>query len=129
MFLGKALMCNYHRGHNYFEINVDIGSSKIFNATLHLALGYVTNVIVDMGYFVEGQAEEELPERLFNAVWSYQLEMSLAIAVEAPTLARGVSCTKVNHHKLGNEDDNWYFEIWTYSFEIWRSKFIQSSNA
>ncbi|KAE8637367.1 hypothetical protein Csa_023728, partial [Cucumis sativus] len=48
----------------------------------------------------------------------------LAIAVEAPTLARGVSCTKVNHHKLGNEDDNWYFEIWTYSFEIWRSKFI-----
>ncbi|KAK7842105.1 protein enhanced disease resistance 2 [Quercus suber] len=54
--LGKALTCNYHRGANYLEIDVDIGSSAIANAILHLALGYVTSVTIDMGFVVEGQA-------------------------------------------------------------------------
>ncbi|CAN1161736.1 Protein ENHANCED DISEASE RESISTANCE 2, partial [Linum perenne] len=47
--LGKALTCNYHRGPNYLEIDVDIGSSAIATAILHLALGCVTNVTIDMG--------------------------------------------------------------------------------
>ncbi|KAF4352199.1 hypothetical protein G4B88_017231 [Cannabis sativa] len=34
-----ALNCNYHRGTNYLEIDVDIGSSAIASAILHLVLG------------------------------------------------------------------------------------------
>lgn len=104
--LGKALTCNYHRGPNYFEIDVDIGSSAIANAILHLALGYVTSVSIDMGFVVEAQAEDELPERLVGAVRVCQMEMSSATVVEAaqyPTVARGPS--KVNHSSSGDHND------------------------
>lgn len=113
--LGKALTCSYHRGSNYLEINVDIGSSAIANAILRLALGYVTAVNIDMGFLVEAQAEEELPEKLLGAVRVCQMEMSSATFVEAspspenatgPVAAvskRGLGLSKVNHHK--SEDD------------------------
>ncbi|MED6193635.1 hypothetical protein PIB30_021466 [Stylosanthes scabra] len=99
--LGKALTCNYHRGPNYFEIDVDIGSSAIANAILHLALGYVTSVTIDMGFVVEAQAQEELPERLIGAVRVCQMEMSSATVVDAPHAplpSRGLGLAKVNHH-------------------------------
>lgn len=109
--LGKALTCNYHRGENYLEIDVDIGSSAIANAILHLALGYVTAVTIDMGFLVEAQAEEELPEKLLGAVRVCQMEMSSATLVEASPSSenvaavskRGLGFAKVNHHK--SEDD------------------------
>ncbi|PON94579.1 hypothetical protein TorRG33x02_096140 [Trema orientale] len=105
--LGKALTCNYHRGPNYLEIDVDIGSSAIASAILHLALGYVTSVSIDMGFLVEAQAEDELPERLVGAVRVCQMEMSAATVVEAPhapNVVRGFA--KVNHHKSGDDDDD-----------------------
>ncbi|KAK1317907.1 hypothetical protein QJS10_CPA05g02388 [Acorus calamus] len=80
--LGKALTCHYHRGENYLEIDVDIGSSAIANAILHLALGYVTAVTIDMGFLVEAKTEEELPERLMGAVRVAQMEMSSATFVD-----------------------------------------------
>lgn len=104
--LGKALTCNYHRGQNYFEIDVDIGSSAIASAILHLALGYVTSVTIDMGFLVEAQTEDELPERLVGAIRVCQMEMSSATNVvdesHAPNVARGMA--KVNHYKSGDED-------------------------
>ncbi|GKU87430.1 hypothetical protein SLEP1_g1826 [Rubroshorea leprosula] len=83
--LGKALTCNYHIGANYLEIDVDIASSAIATAILHLALGYVTSVTVDLGFLVEAQAEDELPERLIGAVRVCQIDMSSATIVEMPT--------------------------------------------
>lgn len=104
--LGKALTCNYHRGPNYLEIDVDIGSSAIASAILHLALGYVTSVTIDMGFLVESQTEEELPERLVGAVRVCQMEMSSATVLNAPhasNIARGLS--KVNNVKSGDSND------------------------
>ncbi|XP_041016686.1 protein ENHANCED DISEASE RESISTANCE 2-like [Juglans microcarpa x Juglans regia] len=103
--LGKALMCNYHRGTNYLEIDVDIGSSAIASAILHLALGYVTSVTIDMGFVVEAQAEDELPERLIGAVRVCQMEMSSAKVVDAHTVARGMGFSKVNHRDSGDGED------------------------
>ncbi|PKA57510.1 hypothetical protein AXF42_Ash020754 [Apostasia shenzhenica] len=90
--LGKALACNYFRGDNYFEIDVDIGSSAIASAILKLALGYVTAVTIDMGFVVEAQAEEELPEKLIGAVRISQIEMSAAAYVE-PVKGRVAAAT------------------------------------
>ncbi|XP_051137073.1 protein ENHANCED DISEASE RESISTANCE 2-like [Andrographis paniculata] len=83
--LGKALNCYYHRGPNYLEIDVDIGSSAIASAILRLALGSVTAVTVDMGFLVEAQKEEELPEKIFGAVRICQMEMSSATFVDSAT--------------------------------------------
>uniref|UniRef100_A0A0C9QX57 TSA: Wollemia nobilis Ref_Wollemi_Transcript_1871_1539 transcribed RNA sequence n=1 Tax=Wollemia nobilis TaxID=56998 RepID=A0A0C9QX57_9CONI len=76
--LGKALTCRYVRGPNYFEVDVDIGSSALASAILHLALGYVSSVTVDMAFLVEAQAEEEMPERIVGAVRISQMEMGSA---------------------------------------------------
>ncbi|XP_071686004.1 protein ENHANCED DISEASE RESISTANCE 2-like [Rutidosis leptorrhynchoides] len=81
--LGKALNCYYYNGPNYLEIDVDIGSSKIATAILKLALGCVTAVTIDMGFVVEAQEEEDLPERLFGAVRVCQMEMSSATFVDS----------------------------------------------
>ncbi|KAJ6354798.1 hypothetical protein OIU77_005406 [Salix suchowensis] len=106
--LGKALNIHYHRGRNYFEIDVDVGSSKIAAAILHLALGYTANVTIDMGFVVEAQAEEELPEKLIGAIRVCQMEMSSARVVDAPStgLARGSGFAKVEHHLSGDEEED-----------------------
>ncbi|KAL2317991.1 hypothetical protein Fmac_031867 [Flemingia macrophylla] len=101
--LGKALKCSYYRGSNYLEIDVDIGSSAIANAILHLALGYVTAVTIDMGFVVEAQAEEELPERLIGAVRICQIDMASATVVEALHVPRAVGSARVSHHKTAGE--------------------------
>lgn len=80
--LGKAVNCCYHRGPNYLEIDVDIGSSAVATTILRLALGCVKAVTVDMGFLVEGQTEEELPEKLFGAVRICQMELSSATFVD-----------------------------------------------
>lgn len=98
--LGKALTCHYHRGPNYFEIDVDIGSSAIANAILRLALGYVTTVTIDMGFVVEAQTEEELPEKLIGAVRVCQMEMNSATIVDAPK----IGFAKVNHVSASDEN-------------------------
>ncbi|PIN12454.1 hypothetical protein CDL12_14932 [Handroanthus impetiginosus] len=99
--LGKALNCYYHRGPNYLEIDVDIGSSAIATAILRLALGCVTAVTVDMGFLVEAQKEEELPERLFGAVRICQMEMSSATFVDSAT-----ATSKVLPMNSGGESEN-----------------------
>lgn len=107
--LGKALTCNYHRGPNYLEIDVDISSSAIASAILHLALGYVTSVTIDMGFVVEAQSEDELPERLLGAVRVCQMQMSSATLVDgppAPAMPRGLGFAKVNHRESGDDDDD-----------------------
>ncbi|KAL6524218.1 hypothetical protein OROMI_031313 [Orobanche minor] len=99
--LGKALNCHYHRGPNYLEIDVDIGSSAIATAVLRLALGCVTAVTVDMGFLVEAQREDELPERLIGAVRICQMEMNSARFVDSSTPS-----SKVLPIHSGGESEN-----------------------
>ncbi|KAL8106989.1 protein ENHANCED DISEASE RESISTANCE 2-like [Apium graveolens] len=110
--LGKALICNYYRGDNYLEIDVDIGSSAIATTILHLALGCVTAVTIDMGFTVEAQCEEELPEKLFGAVRILEMEMSSASFVKTISSDRKVgggggsrSGSKVDDSRSDEEDD------------------------
>uniref|UniRef100_A0A0E0HUV2 Protein ENHANCED DISEASE RESISTANCE 2 C-terminal domain-containing protein n=1 Tax=Oryza nivara TaxID=4536 RepID=A0A0E0HUV2_ORYNI len=107
--LGRALTCRYHGGDGYLEIDVDIGSSAIASAILHLALGAVTSVTIDMGFLVESQSEEELPERLFGAVRIAQMEMGAAKYVETapddvvPEAGRAAAGFRVHSAKVAND--------------------------
>ncbi|KAI3701762.1 hypothetical protein L6452_27091 [Arctium lappa] len=56
--------------------------AKLCSLDKHLALGYVTTVTIDIGFLVEAQSEEDLPERLFGAVRICQMEMSSATFVD-----------------------------------------------
>ena len=94
--LGKVLNCIYYKGSNYLKIDVDI-------EILHLVLGYVTTVMIDMGFVVEAQAEEELLEWLIDAIRVCHMEMALATVIESPHVPRGIGLAKVNHHKSTDE--------------------------
>lgn len=108
LVLGKTLRCSYHRGSNYFEIDVDLGSSAIMAAAVRLALGYVTSLKVDIGFVVEAQTEDELPEKLIGAVRVCQMELSSAFVVvvdDAQKLlqpCRMMGSAKAKHH---HDDD------------------------
>ncbi|XP_074270256.1 protein ENHANCED DISEASE RESISTANCE 2-like isoform X1 [Silene latifolia] len=77
--LGKAVDCNYIRGPDYLEVDVDIGSSTVANGVLGLVFGVITTLVVDMAFLVQANTEDELPEKLIGAVRVSHIELSSAI--------------------------------------------------
>ncbi|KAF2323804.1 hypothetical protein GH714_037120 [Hevea brasiliensis] len=80
--IGRALTCRYCVAENFFEVDVDIGSSVVASAIVHLAFGYITMLTVDLAFLIEGQTELELPERLLGAVRFSELNPASAHSFE-----------------------------------------------
>ncbi|XP_021652377.2 protein ENHANCED DISEASE RESISTANCE 2-like isoform X2 [Hevea brasiliensis] len=80
--IGRALTCRYCVEENFFEVDVDIGSSVVASAIVHLAFGYITMLTVDLAFVIEGQTESELPERLLGAVRFSELNPASAHSYE-----------------------------------------------
>ncbi len=66
--LGTKIKCNYYKGDNCFEIEVDISSSKIAGSCLSLVRAYTQYVTIDLAFLIESQSFNELPERLLGAI-------------------------------------------------------------
>jgi Protein ENHANCED DISEASE RESISTANCE 2, C-terminal len=52
----------------YFEVILDCGSSPVATGVIRLSLGYAKTLVVDMGFLLEGDEDEYLPERIFGCV-------------------------------------------------------------
>ncbi|EPS71205.1 lipid binding protein, partial [Genlisea aurea] len=65
--IGRALRSKYSLGEHFIEVDIDVGSSVVANAIVHLAFGYLTTLTVDLAFLIEGQQESELPERVLGA--------------------------------------------------------------
>lgn len=81
--IGRALSCKYIIGENFIEVDVDIGSSVVASAIVHLAFGYITTLTVDLAFLIESQTEQELPERLLGAVRFSDLSPDSAWPIES----------------------------------------------
>jgi len=68
VIIGKSLTTTYNQGRNYLEINMDVSSSRIASAINGILLKNMRSVVCDLGWLLEGQREEELPERILAAV-------------------------------------------------------------
>ncbi|CAH8337549.1 unnamed protein product [Eruca vesicaria subsp. sativa] len=79
--VGKTVKCNYHKGSNYFEVDVDTSSSPIMSAVIRFLLGYTKSFAVDIGLVIEAQTEDELPERLIGGVRVCHMDLSSAFVV------------------------------------------------
>lgn len=76
---GKKLSQRYFKGEGYFEIDIDISSSSIAANILRLVRNASSSMVVDLGITIQGDTEEELPERIlcqarysnidFNTAW------------------------------------------------------------
>ena len=76
--LGNKLKQHYYRGDNYFEVDVDVGSSAIANNTVGLCIGVSTAIVVDMGICLQGNEEDELPEVMVGACSCVKVDTNLA---------------------------------------------------
>lgn len=79
--VAKTVRCTYHKGPNYFEVDIDTGSWPILSALVRLMLEYSRNLTVDIGYVIEAREEDELPERLIGGVRLCHMEVSSAFVV------------------------------------------------
>ncbi|CAH0519302.1 unnamed protein product [Peronospora belbahrii] len=66
--LGNKLKCLYHRGDNYFEVDIDISSNSVANTVVGMVQGVTKSLVVDMAFLLEAQSDEELPENILGAV-------------------------------------------------------------
>jgi Protein ENHANCED DISEASE RESISTANCE 2, C-terminal/START domain len=66
--MGKKLRQMYVRNNRFFEVILDCGSSPVATGVIRLSLGYAKSLVVDMGFLLEGDEDEYLPERIFGCV-------------------------------------------------------------
>ncbi|KAI3470142.1 hypothetical protein Pfo_026805 [Paulownia fortunei] len=83
--IGRSLTSKYCIGENFIEVDIDIGSSVIANAVVHLAFGYLTTLTVDLAFLIEGQTESELPEQILGAIRFSELNAASARQIELPS--------------------------------------------
>ena len=76
--LGNKLKQHYFREDHYFELCVDVGSSSIAKQTVGLAIGMSKLITVDMGFCLQGNSENELPEILMGACRCDRIDCGLA---------------------------------------------------
>lgn len=84
--IGRALACKYCIGENFLEVDIDIGSSMVASAIVHLAFGYITTMTVDLAFLIESQAESELPEKLLGAFRFSDLDPASARTIEPSSM-------------------------------------------
>jgi hypothetical protein len=62
--LGQKLTQRYFRGECYVETDIHVGSSVVANNITGVGRSASNRLHIDMGYALEGRAEDELPERV-----------------------------------------------------------------
>ncbi|OIW15924.1 hypothetical protein TanjilG_04459 [Lupinus angustifolius] len=80
--IGRVLSCKYCVAENFVEVDIDIGSSMVANAIVHLAFGYISTLTVDLAFLIESQAEPELPEKILGAFRFSDLDPASATTIE-----------------------------------------------
>jgi hypothetical protein len=66
--LGTKIDIKYYKGDNFFEVEVDVGSSMVAIGILRVVAGYASSLDLELGFLIESQKEEELPERMIGGV-------------------------------------------------------------
>ena len=74
--IGNKLDLQYYRGDNYYEVSIDVGSSKIARSVMGAVKGFASTLVLHMGYLLESKSNEELPERVLGGVDLYRPVMT-----------------------------------------------------
>lgn len=65
---GLKIAHRYYRGPNYLEVNVDLSASSVASAIIGMVRGCSKNLVVDLGWTLQGDTEEELPEMVSTLI-------------------------------------------------------------
>ena len=64
--MGTKLKQYYVRNSRFMEVILNCGSSPVARGVIRLCLGYAKTLMVDMGFLLEADSQEYLPERIFG---------------------------------------------------------------
>lgn len=81
--MGTKILHTYHPLANAFEIEVDISSSVPAQYILGMVKSFTQIVSVDLAFVLQGENEEELPERVLFAVRFHHLNVPKAPSYDA----------------------------------------------
>ena len=75
VILGQKVAQRYFRGENYLEIDVHVGSSLVAANIVGLCRGYATQFSTNMALVIQGESEDELPEKLLASVCLQKIDL------------------------------------------------------
>lgn len=82
VLMGRKLQQTYHTGVGYFELDINISSSKTASAVLGIVQGATRKLTVDLAVLIQGDEEEELPESLLGTVRLDHVDLETAVPLE-----------------------------------------------
>lgn len=80
--LGRKVVQRYFRGDNYMEIDVYVGSSIIASQIVGICRGYAKHFTCNIGIMIQGESEDELPERMLAVLTQNKVDLDLRIMLE-----------------------------------------------
>lgn len=82
VIMGRKLKQTYHTGTGYFEVDIDVASSRTAAAVVGMVSGATRSLTVDLGILFEGKRDEELPETLLGTVRLDHVDLDAAVPLE-----------------------------------------------
>ena len=76
--LGNKVKVHYNKGDNYFELDIDVGSSNVARNAVKISSGYSKILVIDMGFCLQGDEASELPEVMMGACELIHMDLSVA---------------------------------------------------
>ncbi|KAI3520528.1 hypothetical protein L1887_09977 [Cichorium endivia] len=76
--IGHMLKINYIHGNNYLEIDVDVGSSACARGLAGKTFSCFNNLIIEIGFVIQANTRDELPEHLAGAFRLSHVDLSKA---------------------------------------------------
>ena len=73
---GKKVPIGYYSGNNWFEIDIDVSKAGKAKFITSLALPIARNIVVDLGFLIEGQDPSELPEQIMGAIRFNKMDLT-----------------------------------------------------
>ncbi|CAK4631368.1 unnamed protein product [Aphanomyces euteiches] len=74
--LGTKMTHRYYRGDQFCEVDFYVGSSSVASGLVRLLLGHAPDLVLDLGFVLEGATADELPERLLGSVRLRHLDIA-----------------------------------------------------
>jgi len=70
--IGRKITTTYHKGNGFYEIMIDVGSSKVAGAIMGLVKGYTASLVIDLAFVLESHTDAELPEQILGSTRFYR---------------------------------------------------------
>jgi len=96
VLLGNKVSQKYFRGANYFEIDSKVDESMVAGSIIKLCHRFAKRIVVEMAWTIQGEKEDELPERLLCGVTIHNMDF---------TKCNDLKYEMENCHKLKYKND------------------------